>query len=183
MLGALFGFKGRLSLPGFWEVLASVVLVDAALLIGRMYVVDSGLPGGLGPQLNAGVLAWTPWIAAIFTVWVLIAAMVKRSHDRGRSATSVLWLMVPVIGWLWLFVDLFMLPSDQAREPDRPSARWRDPETRPAFNWGADPLPAAAVAMEPVHAHHDAPAHEPPAHEEHDGVSVPISHAPAIHDH
>ena len=127
MLGALFGFKGRLSLPGFWEVLASIVLIDAALLIGRMYVADAGFPGGLGPQLDGPILTWTPWVVAIFTVWSLLAALVKRCHDRDRSGASVLWLLVPVIGWLWLLVDLFLLPGTSAKTRYGPSAAWTGP--------------------------------------------------------
>ena len=147
MLGALFGFNGRLSRAGFWEVLASVSLIDAAFLIGRMYVADSGLPGGNGPQspLSLGVIGWSPWAIAVFTLWALLAAMVKRCHDRGRTGALVLVGLIPVIGWLWLLVDLFVLPG--ARGGSRPGGAPRRAESaQPSrFSW-AEP----AAAAEPV---------------------------------
>ena len=44
MLGTLFGFKGRLSRPGFYEALLSVALIDAGLALAAVYVRDFGLP-------------------------------------------------------------------------------------------------------------------------------------------
>lgn len=163
MLGALFGFKGRLSRPGFWEVLASIVLIDVALLVGRMFVADSGLPGGHGPQspLSTSVAHWTPWVLGVFTAWGLLAAMVKRCHDRGHTGAWVLLALLPVIGWLWLLVDLFVLAGSTGknrygRPPHAPAS-----DLPPAFTWSAEPAVAAGVSADahvhPHHAHDDVP--------------------------
>jgi uncharacterized membrane protein YhaH (DUF805 family) len=32
--------------------------------------------------------------------------LVKRLHDRGSGAASLLWLLLPVLGPLWLFINL-----------------------------------------------------------------------------
>ena len=175
MLGALFGFNGRLSRAGFCEVLASVVLVDAALLIAWIYVADSGLPGGYGPQssLAQNVVIWAPWAAAVFTLWSLLAAMIKRSHDRGRSAASVFWLLVPVIGWLWLVVDLFLLAGTRGKNRYGGAPHGPDPDSRPAFNWSADPSPVAATApLAPAPAH----AEVGPPPESHSAPAAPEDH-------
>ena len=181
MLGALFGFGGRLSRPGYWEVLMSVVLIDVALVIGRMFVADSGLPGGFGPSspLAQALLQAAPWVLGIFTLWSLLAAAIKRCHDRGRSGALILVGLIPVIGWLWLLVDLFFLEGTEGRnrygrQPHAPVG-----EGASGFKWDAEPAaePAAAAFAwhDPPaedHAHHPA---EPEAHGDH-------GHADPAHD-
>ena len=164
MLSALFGFKGRLSRPGFWEVVFSIVLIDVLLLLGSMYVADSGLPGGLGPSSgpSRALLAIAPWAFVVFTAWSLLAAMVKRCHDRSRSGLLVLVGLIPVIGWLWLFVDLFVLEGVEGknRYGRPPHSHGVDGEaaSRSRFDWGAEPT----VPSEPAFA---AAPFEPPAPE------------------
>jgi uncharacterized membrane protein YhaH (DUF805 family) len=170
MLGALFGFRGRLSRSGFWEVLMSVVLIDIALVIGRMYVADGGLPGGFGPssQLSLMVLAALPWVLVIFTLWSLLAATVKRFHDRDRSGLMILIVLIPVFGWLWLLVDLFLLGGTDGknRYGRAPHAPRGEAASEPArFDWSAEP---AAPAPAPTYRMPDPePANTAPAAELH----------------
>ena len=159
MLGALFGFTGRLSRPGFWEVLFSIVLIDVLLVLGRMYVADSGVPWGAGPSsgLSLALVAAIPWVFGVFTAWSLLAAMVKRCHDRGRSGALILIGLIPVVGWLWLLIDLFVLEGEERRNrygrpPHAPAAQ---AAPRAGFDWGPEP----AAAPEPLAA---APAQAPP---------------------
>jgi uncharacterized membrane protein YhaH (DUF805 family) len=42
-------------------------------------------------------------------LWINLALMARRLHDRGRSAWFLSALVVPVIGALWLFVELYLL--------------------------------------------------------------------------
>ena len=181
MLGALFGFRGRLSRPGFWEVLMSIVLIDIALVVGRMYVADSGLPGGFGPssQLSQALLRAAPWVLVIFTLWSGLAAAIKRCHDRGRTGALVLVALIPVIGWLFLLIDLFFLEGTEHRNrygrvPHGPDTT--DAPERSRFDWDAEHVapaeaeaaPAASHMMmdpEPAFEHHAPPVqvHEAPA--------------------
>ncbi len=174
MLGALFGFKGRLSRPGYWEVLFSIVLIDVLLVLGRMYVADSGLPGGHGPSspLSQDILAAVPWVLGVFTVWSLLAAMVKRCHDRGRPGALILIGLIPVIGWAWLLIDLFVLEGEErknryGRPPHAPAV---ESTPRAAFEWGAEPA-AAAASPEPEFA---AAPFETPAPEPAEAEPAPI---------
>ncbi len=164
MLGALFGFKGRLSRPGYWEVLASIVLIDVALLLGRMTVAD----GGAGTPLRQALLNATPWVIVIFTGWSLLAAAVKRFHDRDRSGLMIVVGLIPVIGWLWLLVDLFVLEGTEGRNRYGWPPHAAAPEPRSRFSWDPEP---SALAMAP--ATFEAPAYgfhesraEPPAPDE-----------------
>ena len=205
MLGALFGFGGRLSRPGYWEVLMSIVLIDVALVIGRMFVADSGLPGGYGPSspLAQALLQATPWVLGFFTLWSLLAAAIKRCHDRGRTGFLLLVGLIPVFGWLWLLIDLFFLEGSEGRNrygraPHAPVA-----DTQSGFTWGADPAPPAAAAAASAFAWRDTPAEgaghghdaahhapEPAAHDDHGhgaGQAAEVhddhGHGQASHDH
>ena len=160
MLGVLFGFTGRLSRPGFWEVLFSIVLIDVLLVLGRMSVADSGVPWGPGPSsgVSLALLAAMPWVLGVFTVWSLLAAMVKRCHDRGRSGALILIALIPVIGWLWLLIDLFVLEGEERRNRygRAPHSLAVEDTPRAGFDWGAEP----AAAPEPLFA--AAPSEPPP---------------------
>ena len=169
MLGALFGFTGRLSRPGFWEVLFSIVLIDVLLVLGRMYVADSGVPWGPGPSsgLSLALVAATPWVFGVFIAWSLLAAMVKRCHDRGRSGALILVGLIPVIGWLWLLIDLFVLEGEERRNrygrpPHSPAA---EGAPRAGFDWGAEPAaaPEPPLAAEPAEPAPPEPTPEPAA--------------------
>jgi len=179
MLGALFGFTGRLSRPGYWEVLLSVLLVDVALVVGRMFVADGGLPGGVGPssELSRALLGVIPWVLVIFTVWCVLAAAVKRLHDRGRTGFLILVALIPVIGWLWLLVDLFLLEGTEGRNRYGKVPHGPDAPGPGRFEWDAAP-----AAVDPAHVHAapmtldpEPPAwHAPPA----EAHEPPVRHEP-----
>ena len=50
---------------------------------------------------------------ATFALIVLVSYTVaaKRLHDRGKSGWWLLTAFVPVIGWAWLWFELFILPG------------------------------------------------------------------------
>ncbi len=152
MLGALFGFRGRLSRPGFWEVVMSIVLIDVALIIGRMYLADSGLPGALAPssQLSQALMGAVPWVLVVFTLWGLLAASVKRCHDRGRTGFLVLVGLIPLIGWLWLLIDLFVLEGTEGRNRYGKVPHGPDSPGRGRFEWASEPAAAEPAAAEPA---------------------------------
>ncbi len=157
MFGTLFGFRGRLSRAGFVECLLSIVLIDAAVVLGQKYVEENGLPGGYGPggPPASTLVQAIPWALAVFTVWALLAAAVKRCHDRGRPGVLVLLALVPVIGWLWLLVDLLLLAGNKGRNRYGRSPHGRD---------GVDIWTAAAMAT-PAFAGNAALAQAPVGHE------------------
>ncbi len=45
-------------------------------------------------------------IVGLILIWPGIAVTVKRWHDRDKSAWWLLLILVPVIGWLWAFIEL-----------------------------------------------------------------------------
>ena len=68
---------------------------------------------------------WFPtacsWVACALIIiapliWVQCAITIKRCHDRGKSAWSLL-LLVPLAGEIWLLVDCGLLPPARASAP------------------------------------------------------------------
>jgi uncharacterized membrane protein YhaH (DUF805 family) len=78
--------KGRASRSEFWYFALFTLLLDLA----------------------------TGGFAAILTVLPSITVNVRRLHDIGKSAWALLWVLLPIIGWIVLFV--------YAVRPGEPSA-------------------------------------------------------------
>ena len=128
-VGQWYVSRGRIDRRTFWLyyflplLAASVVaeLLDVALGFTEYgSTADSSLTGGP--------------IAALVTLATLvpsISSTVTRLHDRDHSAWWLLWGLLPVIGWLVLIVQTWVLPGTAA--PNR-----YGPPTRPAH----PPVPA-----------------------------------------
>lgn len=100
MLHFLFSFRGRVNLARFWIFCiassgAAGVLGLASMELRQRWVPLPGdaktvtLPWPLGWTLNAWDVAFTILIALL--IYCVIAVIVKRLHDRGKSA---LWLVL-----------------------------------------------------------------------------------------
>ncbi len=50
-------------------------------------------------------------VCALLLSWVVFAVSVKRCHDRGRSGWFLLVKLIPIVGALWVLVDLGFLPA------------------------------------------------------------------------
>ncbi len=167
MFGTLFGFKGRLSRGGYTESMSAIVLADIAAVLLAYAIGEYGLPGGyfeehpMGPQVARAI----PVLAAILTVWAVAATTVKRCHDRNRSGWLALVALVPVIGWLWLLVDLFILKGTQGQNRYGLEPHFNPPGE--PIHWQGEFLTADTPAAEPARAAvsseaHPGPEEEPP---------------------
>ena len=90
-----FSFRGRISRKEYW-LHYTLPLWAISLLSG---VIDGLL------NANGGLSA----LITLATLVPSLGASVKRAHDRGRSGWFVLLWLLPVIGWIWLFVELGFL--------------------------------------------------------------------------
>jgi uncharacterized membrane protein YhaH (DUF805 family) len=52
-------------------------------------------------------------LLALAAIWPGIAVSVKRCHDRDRSGWFLLWVFLPIIGAIWLLVELGFLRGTQ----------------------------------------------------------------------
>ncbi|WP_284735867.1 DUF805 domain-containing protein [Dongia deserti] len=71
----------------------------------------NGAVGGLAAYDNrtGAVPVWV-WlvglIVSILLIWIYFAILVKRLHDRDKSAKWLLLSVVPIIGFIWVIVEL-----------------------------------------------------------------------------
>lgn len=90
--------NGRISRRDWWLrwYLPGVILCTAVVV--------------LTPRQEFG---WSMQVLWLLVIWPFIAVCAKRCHDRGRSAWFLLLTLVPIIGYLWMVVDLGFLGGDE----------------------------------------------------------------------
>jgi uncharacterized membrane protein YhaH (DUF805 family) len=50
-------------------------------------------------------------LAAVFFLWISLTVTFRRLHDRGRPMWSILFYIVPFVGWIWMLIECGFLPS------------------------------------------------------------------------
>lgn len=83
-----FSIEGRVGRGDFWKKLILPVFVIALIL-------------GVAFRGNAMLSL----IFNLLVLWPSIAVSVKRWHDRDKSGWWVLIGLIPVLGWIWAFVE------------------------------------------------------------------------------
>jgi uncharacterized membrane protein YhaH (DUF805 family) len=134
----LASFLGRAPVSTFWWAVSGATLVALAPVSSDGLLSLAGLPNWSPLAVIDGPEAgWAVWqqavsmvylVALIPTTWLLLAALVRRCHDRDRSGAFLLVLLVPVVQ-LWPLVELGLL-SGAPGENDfgLPDERLLDPE-------------------------------------------------------
>lgn len=107
-------FEGRINRAKFW---AGVGVLLAAVILASL--IDSLL----GLTFGEGGVGIVYLIVALVSVYFSIALYAKRWHDRDKSGWWTLISLVPIIGAVWLLVELGILEG-----------------TRGANRYGPDPL-------------------------------------------
>jgi uncharacterized membrane protein YhaH (DUF805 family) len=100
----LVSFSGRASRAEFWWV---QTLAAAAFVVLFVFLQDTAG--------KASTLALYP-----FYLWIALAASARRMRDRAKSPAWLLVALVPVLGPLWLFVDLGLLRGTSGENPYGP---------------------------------------------------------------
>ena len=96
-LNALFSFRGRLRRRDFWLRVLAMWLVYVAIIAAggvTMPHIWQDVWPGRGRLLTA--LAGLP----VF-LWMSLALLAKRFHDRGRAMFDILHAFFPIRGWIW----------------------------------------------------------------------------------
>jgi uncharacterized membrane protein YhaH (DUF805 family) len=101
----LLSFQGRIPRSTFWW---------GSLCLGVVFVV-------LLTVLEQGFGRASPLILYPPVFWAVAALATKRLHDRGKSPFWFLLLLIPLLGPLWLFIDLYFrrgTPGENQYGPD-----------------------------------------------------------------
>ncbi|MEM9016190.1 MAG: DUF805 domain-containing protein [Verrucomicrobiota bacterium] len=111
----LFTISGRIGRVRYWIG----TILSWAILIGV-----GGLSSVINPDpetvTTAGI--WILFATAPIAVWIAFAVCIQRLHDRGKSGLWLLLALIPIVGELWLFIELGFFQGDRLRnyygEPD-----------------------------------------------------------------
>ncbi len=107
----LFAFDGRIGRQKFWLMGIVIYLMWVAFSVLTRFV--SAVVSSSGdPQSAIGVGTLLFWGSAIAGFWMWLAVYAKRWHDRGKSGWWSLILLIPVIGLVWVLVELGFLAGD-----------------------------------------------------------------------
>ena len=107
-MNLLFGFQGRVNRARFWYVHLTILLAEAAflaaILIPALLANDPEMLANSAVTINlVGALIFIPLF------WISMAVMVKRCHDRDRTGWFIFIMLVPLIGPIWLLIELGFL--------------------------------------------------------------------------
>ena len=109
----LTSFEGRINRGKFWAGVGVLIAVSILasiidMTLGTMNEAGIGIVGGL---------------VSLASIYPALAIYTKRWHDRDKSGWWTLIILVPVIGFVWILVELGILEG-----------------TRGANRFGPDPL-------------------------------------------
>jgi len=96
-----FEFDGRSSRFEFWVIYQ---LLQIAILAVLAAALAAAVLSEFAPAAAASI-----WIWYLFLLWPELAASVKRCHDRDHSGWFLLVSLIPIVGPIWLFVELGFL--------------------------------------------------------------------------
>lgn len=92
-----FSFDGRISRSTYWL---------------KYFLPATGVyPLAFALDLIAGTFPAITIAVALFMIWPTFAAGAKRCHDRGHSGWFQMISVVPIVGGVWLFIELGLLPG------------------------------------------------------------------------
>ena len=83
-----FDFNGKTSVSGYWWVVLVNIIISTIL----------GFLGTIGATISG--------IYGLVTLIPGLAIFVRRMHDTNRSGWNILWVLLPIIGWIILLVYL-----------------------------------------------------------------------------
>lgn len=88
-------FVGRIARSKWWTGVGIMIAVG---------IIVSLIDRALGTRPESIGVVGAVWSIAALYFWVALNA--KRWHDRGKSGWWSLLILVPIIGWVWILVEL-----------------------------------------------------------------------------
>ena len=99
----LFSFQGRIRRLHYW-----LTAIGAAVVVGIIGSVLLGMSGLATGHMNP-IIALPLIVIYVIDIWIGLALGVKRCHDRDKSGWFLLIGLIPIIGPIWLLVELGFL--------------------------------------------------------------------------
>lgn len=94
-------FEGVTSRAGYWMVFLINFIISAVL--GAFYYIP----------VAGQVFTYLDGVWGLITLIPSLAIAARRLHDTNRSALNLLWLLLPLVGWIILIVFLAEPATEQ----------------------------------------------------------------------
>ena len=123
LMQLLFSFDGRMRRSQWWLAHIAVCLA-ASVFLGLSAIAFGPATYTLSPTAHVPPLFGLCEAAVtILAAWIGLALDVKRWHDRGKSGWFVLVGLIPLIGLLWLLIELGCLDGTHGSNRFGPSPK------------------------------------------------------------
>jgi uncharacterized membrane protein YhaH (DUF805 family) len=113
----LFSYQGRIRRLHFW-----LAAIGVGVVFGVLYGILFSMSGMAQGSPNGLVLALLGVLYIVY-IYIALALDVKRCHDRDKSGWFVLIGLIPIIGAIWLLVELGFLDGTQGPNRFGPSPK------------------------------------------------------------
>lgn len=135
---ALFSFQGRMRRRDYWLYSIPVLLVSLPVFL---YTTPENAGNPLLKILSIIVL--------VFVFWASAALNVKRLHDRNKSAWWIILTFLPLIGPIFVIVELGILDGTPGPNQfgDDPKGRGAPPSGPSAINESKDDKDTMTIDM------------------------------------
>lgn len=117
-------FDGRINRQKWWVGLIVLVIAEWIIFAIISMLFGVGMMGGMDPENPqiSPVAAVLMGIIGLVFLYPALALYAKRWHDRGKSGWWTLIGLVPIIGGLWILVELGFLrgtegPNQYGNDP------------------------------------------------------------------
>lgn len=101
MLTSFLNFNGRIGRGTWW--LVGLVLQPMLMFGGAGLFL--AMPGATTLILGS--------VLVLISAWIGICSSIKRYHDRGKSGFWVFICFVPIVGTIWMFIELGFIPGEE----------------------------------------------------------------------
>jgi uncharacterized membrane protein YhaH (DUF805 family) len=113
----LTSFEGRINRAKFWAA------IGVFIVIGIIGLILDSILGTRVTLASGGQIGIIGIIISLASIYFAFAVYAKRWHDRDKSGWWSLIVLIPIIGGIWMLVELGILEG-----------------TRGANQYGPDPL-------------------------------------------
>ncbi len=121
-------FEGRIGRQQWWLGIIALLVVEWIILLVLGVVFGSSMMTTMDPASPeaaaqaVGTMSLPMIVVGLVFLWPVLALYAKCWHDRGKSGWWTLIGFIPIVGWIWLLVELGFL-----RGTDGPNQYGPDP--------------------------------------------------------
>ena len=106
----IFSIKGRSGRKEFWLISITVFI---------LFMVAGGLQTEAGFSKEVNILIGLA--AVVISLLFNVPVQIRRWHDRNKSAWFLLVNLIPLIGFIWIVIELGCLPGTSGQNRYGPS--------------------------------------------------------------